>query len=60
MCSSDLDLYDSSDELRLLWNDPEIGVRWPVEDPILSDKDRAGLPLSAWMDRLPTWSGPHR
>ena len=41
-------------------NDPEIGVRWPVEDPILSDKDRAGLPLSAWMDRLPTWSGPHR
>ncbi|MBU6283669.1 dTDP-4-dehydrorhamnose 3,5-epimerase [bacterium] len=54
------DLYDPADELRLLWNDPEIGIRWPVEDPILSDKDRSALPLSAWMDRLPTWSGPGR
>jgi len=21
------------------WNDPEIGIEWPVENPILSEKD---------------------
>jgi dTDP-4-dehydrorhamnose 3,5-epimerase len=49
------DLYDASDELRLLWNDPTIGVEWPTTEPVLSDKDKAGLPLSAWMDRLPVY-----
>src|SRR5690606_15100817 len=26
------------------WNDPELGIRWPIEEPILSPKD-AQLPL---------------
>ena len=30
-------------ERGILWNDPEIGVRWPVEAPIISPKD-ASLP----------------
>jgi len=34
------DYYDPNDELRIAWNDPAIGIRWPVENPILSDKDR--------------------
>lgn len=50
------DFYDPSDELRLLWSDPEIAVAWPVADPILSDKDRAGLPLADWWDRLPVYT----
>ncbi len=49
------DLYDPSAEMRLLWNDPEIGVEWPTKEPLLSDKDREGLPLSAWTDHLPTY-----
>lgn len=49
------DFYDPTDELRLLWNDPTIGVEWPAAEPILSDKDKAGLPLSHWMDRLPAY-----
>ena len=28
----------------ILWNDPEIGVEWPVDKPLVSTKD-AGLPL---------------
>ena len=24
----------------ILWNDPEIGIDWPIKDPILSDRDR--------------------
>lgn len=49
------DFYDPEGELRLLWNDPELGIDWPVTDPVLSDKDAAALPLSAWMDRLPRY-----
>ncbi|MBM4268992.1 MAG: dTDP-4-dehydrorhamnose 3,5-epimerase [Deltaproteobacteria bacterium] len=47
------DFYNPAGELRLLWSDPEIGIEWPIREPVLSAKDRDGLPLSAWMDRLP-------
>lgn len=36
-------------ERTLLWNDPDVGIRWPLlEDlePLLSKKDRLGLPLA--------------
>lgn len=34
------DVYTPSAEGGILWNDPEIGIDWPVENPILSDKDQ--------------------
>jgi len=49
------DVYQAGDELGLAWNDPEIGVDWPVADPILSDKDRHGQPLAKLLDRLPKY-----
>jgi dTDP-4-dehydrorhamnose 3,5-epimerase len=33
--------YDASDEHGLAWDDPELGIDWPVPDPILSERDRA-------------------
>lgn len=39
------DYYDPQDEHCLLWNDPDLDIAWPVEQPLLSDKDRAGLSL---------------
>jgi dTDP-4-dehydrorhamnose 3,5-epimerase len=36
------DYYDPTDEGCLLWNDPDIGIAWPVSEPLLSDKDRLG------------------
>ena len=39
------DLYDPSSELHLLWSDPDIGIEWPVNEPLLSAKDRAGMTL---------------
>lgn len=40
--------YDPANEHSLLWNDPAIGIEWPLEglEPQLSDKDLAGKPLS--------------
>jgi dTDP-4-dehydrorhamnose 3,5-epimerase len=40
------DLYDPTSEITIAWNDPTLGIDWPVEDPILSAKDRAGRPLA--------------
>jgi len=34
------DFYDAADEIGLAWNDPDIGIEWPIRDPIISDKDR--------------------
>ena len=34
------DYYDPEDEGGLLWSDPDIGIDWPVQAPILSAKDR--------------------
>ena len=36
--------YDSSDEGSILWNDPDLNIDWPIDNPIISDKDsNAGL-----------------
>jgi dTDP-4-dehydrorhamnose 3,5-epimerase len=41
------DYYVPEDERCLIWNDPDIGIDWPKGiEPILSAKDRLGLPLS--------------
>jgi dTDP-4-dehydrorhamnose 3,5-epimerase len=32
-------------ERTLVWNDPQIGIEWPVNEPLLSEKDRRGLLL---------------
>ena len=34
------DFYDPSAEGSILWNDPDLGIDWPIEDPLLSDKDK--------------------
>jgi len=34
------DFYHPEDEGGLIWNDPEVGIDWPVKEPILSGKDK--------------------
>lgn len=33
------DYYHPEDEATILWNDPAIGIKWPVTEPLLSAKD---------------------
>ncbi len=40
------DVYDPAGERSLLWNDPAIGIEWPVAEPLLSEKDRAAPRLA--------------
>jgi dTDP-4-dehydrorhamnose 3,5-epimerase len=40
------DYYAPEHERSLLWNDPDLGIDWQVDgEPLLSAKDRAGVPL---------------
>jgi dTDP-4-dehydrorhamnose 3,5-epimerase len=34
------EFYSTQDERGIRWNDPDLGILWPVENPILSDKDK--------------------
>ena len=46
--------YHPETELTIAHDDPDLGIKWPVESPTLSEKDRAGLLLSEVPDgRLP-------
>jgi len=47
------DYYAPEQERTLLWNDPGVGVQWPlVGAPVLKPKDAAGTPLAA-VDTFP-------
>jgi len=34
------DFYAQEDECGIHWTDPDIGIDWPVKDPLISEKDR--------------------
>lgn len=39
------DYYHPASEKTILWNDPALGIDWPVSSPVLSDKDIQGVAL---------------
>ena len=46
-------LYDPATEAGIAWDDPEVGVEWPVSDPQVSERDRGAPRLSEVADSLP-------
>jgi dTDP-4-dehydrorhamnose 3,5-epimerase len=50
LCSS---VYDPATEAGIAWDDPDVGVEWPVEDPLLSDRDRGAPTLAEVAETLP-------
>jgi dTDP-4-dehydrorhamnose 3,5-epimerase len=45
--------YDRDDEITIAWNDPEIAIRWPIAEPLLSTRDAAAPRLAEILQRLP-------
>ena len=42
-------IYNNKAESGILWNDSEIGIDWPVKNPILSGKDAKAQTLTQWL-----------
>lgn len=40
------DIYNSKDEYGVLWSDAELNIDWPIQNPVLSEKDRSLPTLS--------------
>jgi dTDP-4-dehydrorhamnose 3,5-epimerase len=43
--------YNGAAESGILWNDPDIGIDWPVDDPLVSARDGSAQTLAAWLTR---------
>lgn len=48
------DVYDAPSEIGIAWDDPAIGITWPVSNPVLSDRDKRH-PRLAEVANLPTF-----
>jgi dTDP-4-dehydrorhamnose 3,5-epimerase len=44
-------IYNNKGESGIRWNDPEIGIEWPIRDVSLSEKDRNAQTLAQWFER---------
>ena len=42
--------YNDDSESGIAWNDPAIGIKWPTENPILSNKDANAQTLDQWLE----------
>lgn len=44
-------VYNNRAESGILWNDPAIGIEWPISAPTLSSKDASAQTLAGWLAR---------
>jgi len=52
--------YCPQAELTIAWNDPDIGITWPLDSPILSEKDLVAPRLRYFeVERLPVYADQH-
>jgi dTDP-4-dehydrorhamnose 3,5-epimerase len=47
------DFYVPGDEAGLMWNDAQLGIKWPIDQPILSEKDAVLPSLADVLELLP-------
>jgi dTDP-4-dehydrorhamnose 3,5-epimerase len=45
--------YTGDDEHGFAWDDPDLGIAWPVEEPVLSERDRSNPSLAAVLEDPP-------
>lgn len=43
--------YNKGEESNIVWNDPTIGIEWPITDPILSQRDKDAQSFEQWLSR---------
>jgi dTDP-4-dehydrorhamnose 3,5-epimerase len=49
------DVYDAQSEIGIAWDDPALGITWPVRNPVLSERDQRHPRLADILE-LPAYS----
>lgn len=44
-------LYNKEHERGLMWNDNDMNINWPVENPVLSEKDQRNMTLKEFVEK---------
>jgi dTDP-4-dehydrorhamnose 3,5-epimerase len=44
-------MYNNKGESGIRWDDPEIGIKWPIQDVVLSEKDQKAQTLAQWLSQ---------
>ena len=42
-------IYNTQTDVAIRFDDPDIGIHWPVQDPQISERDRKAIPLKEWL-----------
>ena len=42
--------YSPSNEVGILWNDKDLNINWPIENPVLSEKDKKNISLKKFIE----------
>jgi dTDP-4-dehydrorhamnose 3,5-epimerase len=53
-------IHDPALDIAVAWDDPDLGIDWPIADPILSERDRSAPRLAALRPQLEGWFTPSR
>jgi dTDP-4-dehydrorhamnose 3,5-epimerase len=46
--------FTGDDELGFAWDDPDLDIRWPIERPVLSERDRSNPSLASVLEHPPS------
>ncbi|HEX8958279.1 MAG TPA: dTDP-4-dehydrorhamnose 3,5-epimerase [Solirubrobacterales bacterium] len=46
-------VYDPATEFGIAWDDSDVGVEWPIADPLLSERDKSAPRLADVAETLP-------
>lgn len=49
--------YDPRLDVAVSWDDPDLGIRWPLPEPIVSQRDRSAPSLAELRPMLTEWFG---
>jgi dTDP-4-dehydrorhamnose 3,5-epimerase len=53
--------YNPGSEYSVLWDDPDLSIDWPIENPVVSGKDRGGRRLADFFpEELPIYKGKQK
>lgn len=44
-------VYNGKTDVSLSFRDPDIGIKWPIADPQISERDRTAISLKQWTER---------